>query len=465
MTLKRLRDIPGPRSLAHQWSMYRRRYEMGHVLREISQAHGDIARVPIAGMSKVLVTHPDHIREILVSNSQYFGLCGQDLLRRVIPWSLIAIEGQIHDEHRTLMLLALRKILTRRLLSTTLIRAREALSRLRDGDIVDLYQFSREVTLNIAASLLFPVEAVDELAPEINHKAFLDLMSQSNAWFLGMPISFQNICLLFGFRHNLKILVNRRIVRRQLAVAMAAARSKTAAGPNADLVSLLTDDTESGSRMRDEFLADSLLTVLLASYDTTANSLAWALWETSAQPSLQSRIADEGSRLSDHPSENLEWSNSATWTDATLSETLRLYPSIWATSRRTLSDYRMGEYLLPRNTFIYTSQWVTHRDPRWYPEPLEFRPERWTTAAIKPETPVKDDEGVNGRPQFAFFPFGGGKRFCIGKTLFDQEASLLLASFSSQWISTPVEQCHPQPRFGVTMQPDRPMLVRIQWRG
>lgn len=457
MSLKRLKDIPGPRSIADQWSLYRRRHQMGYVLREISQQHGDIARVPIAGAPKVLISNPEHVREVMVTNAQYFGLAGQDLLRRVVPWSLIAIEGQIHDEHRSLMLLTLRKILTRRILGATILRAGQALAKLRDGDTIDLYQFSREVALTIAASLLFPAEAGDEIVSGIDHKAFLDLMSQSNAWFLGMPLPFQNICLLGDLRHNMKIMATRRHVRRQLIDAIQKARALSRSGPDADVLSLLTDGIEIGGRMREEFLEDNLLTVLLASYDTTANSLAWALWEASRLPDLQARIAAEGSRLSDDPADNLEWSNTANWTEATLQESLRMYPSVWTTSRRTLSDYRLGEYLLPRNTFVYTSQWVTHHDPRWFTDPFRFRPERWRPAE-------ETDASAAERPQFAFFPFGGGKRFCIGKALFDQEAALLLASFFSRWEATPVEGCQPEPRFGVTMQPDRPMLARIQRR-
>jgi len=483
MPLKRLKDIPGPRTIADQWSLYRRRYQMGHVLREISQSHGDIARIPIAGAPKVLVSHPEQVREVLVSNSQYLGLSGQDLLRRVAEWSLIAIEGQIHDEHRSLMLLSLRKILTRRILGTTIQRSNQALAQLRDGDVVDLYKFSREVSLAIAASLLFPAEAGDEIVAKIDHKAFLDLMSQSNAWFLGMPLPFQNLCLLADLRHNIKVLATRRHVRRQLNDAIQKARALTRSGPNADVLSLLTDGTEIGGRMRDEFLEDNLLTILLASYDTTANVLAWAMWETARLPTLQTRVAAEGSRLSDNPADNLEWSNTANWTEATLQESLRMYPSVWATSRRTLSDYRLGDYLLPRNTFIYTSQWVTHRDPRWFADPFTFQPERWRSAeaeasatAVPATTPsAANPTGTTGaapatdaacgeRPQFAFFPFGGGKRFCIGKAIFDQEAALLLASFYSRWDVTPIEDCHPEQRFGIMMQPDRPMLVRIQRR-
>ena len=197
---------------------------------------------------------------------------------------------------------------------------------------------------------------------------------------------------------------------------------------------------------------------------TTANSLAWALWEASKQPSLQDRIANEGATLSNNPADNQEWSNHATWTEATVQESLRMYPSVWVTSRRTLSDYRLGDFLLPKDTFVYTSQWVTHRDPRWFTNPLEFRPERWNTTKSESDAAGRTECPSDERPQFAFFPFGGGKRFCIGKALFDQEATMLLASFFKLWESTQIENCHPEPRFGVTMQPDRPMLVRITRR-
>ena len=142
-----------------------------------------------------------------------------------------------------------------------------------------------------------------------------------------------------------------------------------------------------------------------------------------------------------------------------------MYPSVWTTARRTLSDYHVGGYLLPKGTVVYASQWVTHRDPRWFPEPHQFRPERWLSAESSPEAARWVGDPAVERPQFSFFPFGGGNRFCIGKTVFDEEASLLMGVFFSRWQATPEENCRPEPKFYVTMQPDRPMLVRIKRRG
>jgi cytochrome P450 len=468
MELKQFAEIPGQCGWGPQWNAYRRRLQLGEVLQEISSTYGDVARIPIAGSRKVLISHPDDIRDVLVSKSQYFGLCGQDLLRRVLPWGLIATEGQFHDEHRAVMLMTLRKVLTRRVLSAVMARSQHALSPLQDGAVLDLTQFCRSLSLSIAATLLFPVEAGEEITSRVDHAALLDLLSQTNSWFLGMPIAFQKLCFLVGFRRTAAMLMTRRRVRDQLTEAIALASAIPRSGPDADVMSLVMNGGEVGGQMTGQFLQDNLLTILIAGYETTANTIAWAMWEAAQQKPLQSRMAEEGSRLSDDPAANMEWSNNATWTSATVQESLRMYPSVWALPRRTLSEYRMGEYLLPKDTWVYVSQWVTHRDPRWFPNPLQFTPDRWLTPPPPSTGPLSssavDPATSPERPQFSFFPFGGGKRFCIGKAIFDEEACILLGNFFARWELTPLPDCRPRPAFYVTMQPNQPLLVKLKRR-
>ncbi|HLV79686.1 MAG TPA: cytochrome P450, partial [Chthonomonadaceae bacterium] len=123
------------------------------------------------------------------------------------------------------------------------------------------------------------------------------------------------------------------------------------------------------------------------------------------------------------------------YTRKVLSESMRCYPPAWIVARRPLADYRLGEYVLPAGSLCILSQYVTHHDPRWYPDPFRFDPERWTP------------EAQEARPKFAYYPFGGGPRICIGEGFAWMEGILLLAALAQHWKFRLV------PGHRVTMQP------------
>ncbi len=115
------------------------------------------------------------------------------------------------------------------------------------------------------------------------------------------------------------------------------------------------------------------------------------------------------------------------YTTAVLSEAMRLYPPVWVVGRRALEDVTIGEYLVPRRTIVIMSQYIIHHDPRWWPDASEFRPERWL-----------DESAPATRPKFAYFPFGGGARKCIGDMFAWAEGVILLAVIARRWKFEPV---------------------------
>jgi len=471
MTFRRLQDVPGPAGLSAQFDLFRRRHEMGVVLREISQQHGDVARVPIGGVPKVLLSHPDDIQEVLATRAGMFRLFGQDLLRRLIPWGQIAIEGQVHDENRSHLVLAMRKILSRRIPQLSLEQCQRGVAQMRDGETLDLYRYVRDVTLAMSTAAMFPQAAADAVAGRVDPNAFLRILSNSDAWVLGIPLTLQKVWHLSRLPKTLQILRLKDQVHAQLREMIRLVRERGTSGPQADALTLLTDGAEVGGPLPDQFLADNMMTLLVAGYETAHNVLSWALWEVAHREDLQDRLAEEGSRISDDPDANNEWLNTAHWTDAVVQESLRMYPSVWTLPRQSLFDFRLRDYLFEAGTVLYTSQWVTHRDPRWFPEPDRFLPERWMEQPTEREQPgsASPDKVAGNQHQeklhpFAFFPFGGGKRFCLGKAIFDFEAGLLLGTLLREWRLEPVAGCHPRPRFYVTMHSDRPHWVVMRRR-
>jgi len=471
MSFRRLQDVPGPTGLRAQHDLFRRRLEMGVVLREISQTHGDLARVPIPGAPKVLLSHPEDIQEVLATRAGMFKLFGQDLLRRLIPWGQIAIEGQVHDENRSHLVLAMRKILSRRIPQLSLQVCQRGVAPLREGETLDLHHFVRDITLAMSTAALFPQEAEHAVAGRVDPDAFLRILSDADAWLLGIPLTLQKIWHMALFPKTLQMVRLRRRVHAQLRESIRLVRERGTRGPQADALSLLTNGAEVGGPLPDEFLADNIMTLLLAGYESAHNVLTWALWESAHREDVQAHLAAEGNQLSDDPELNGEWINTANWTDSVVQEALRLYPSVWTLPRKSLFDFRLRDYLFEAGTVFYTSQWVTHRDPRWFPEPERFLPERWmeTTSKVVQPPPASSTDGTGDtlrekRHSFAFFPFGGGKRFCLGKSVFDFEAAMLLGCVFREWRLEPVEGCHPRPRFFLTMQPDRSQLVVLRRR-
>jgi cytochrome P450 len=209
-----------------------------------------------------------------------------------------------------------------------------------------------------------------------------------------------------------------------------------------DLLSLLVRMTEgeSGSGMSDKQLRDEVLTLLSAGHDTTAVALTWALYMVATHPSVQAKLQAELQNLWVISQTSPELKESSTdssnvgamqlgvadlgqlsYHTQVIKETLRLYPSFWLTVRDTVADTEIGGYDIKKGTRICVLPWVTHRDPRFFLDPEEFEPERWTP------------QFEQNLPRFAYFPFGGGARQCIGNAFAMQEAVLVLATILSQY--------------------------------
>ena len=173
--------------------------------------------------------------------------------------------------------------------------------------------------------------------------------------------------------------------------------------------------------MTEKQVHDEALTLLLAGHETTANVLTWTWYLLAQHPTVEATLHAElesvlGGRL---PTETDI--SRLPYTRMVLTEAMRLYPPAWLMTRRALEDHELGGYLLPARTFILISPYVTHHDPRFFPAPEVFNPERWAA------------EHDQSRPKFAYFPFGGGPRQCLGEHFAWLEGILLLATLAQQW--------------------------------
>jgi cytochrome P450 len=173
--------------------------------------------------------------------------------------------------------------------------------------------------------------------------------------------------------------------------------------------------------MTDQQLRDELMTIFLAGHETTANALTWTLYLLSQQPEVESFLLRELDSVIGTRRPTFSDVTELQFTEMVLSESMRLYPPAWAIGRLAKIDCDIGGYLVPQKSVVVVSQYVMHRDERYYENPLDFDPHRWTR------------ELRETRPPFAYFPFGGGPRRCIGEGFAWMEGILLLATLAQEW--------------------------------
>jgi cytochrome P450 len=191
-----------------------------------------------------------------------------------------------------------------------------------------------------------------------------------------------------------------------------------------DLLSmlLLAQDTEGdGEGLTDQQIRDEVVTIFLAGHETTASALTWSWYLLAQHPEAQQRLhAELDAVLGDRPP-GLDDLPHLPYTSRVFAEALRLYPTAAMIFRRALEDHPVGEYMIPKGGIIMLSQYAMHRDPRFYPNPDAFDPDRWA-----PEVRAN-------RPRFSYFPFGGGPRVCIGEGFATMEGALVLATIAQRW--------------------------------
>jgi cytochrome P450 len=239
-----------------------------------------------------------------------------------------------------------------------------------------------------------------------------------------------------NFRLELAIRKIEKVLYRMIAEKRASGRE------GGDLLSmLLAAQDEDGSRMTDRQLRDEAITLFLAGHETTANTLSWTWWLLARNPAVEAKLHAELRNVLGGRSPSMEDLPKLTYTNHIITESMRLYPPAWGTARTAIEDHEIAGYSVPKNSGVSFAQWTVHRDARWYAAPDEFRPERWEGDLLK------------RLPRFAYFPFGGGPRQCIGNSFALMEAALILATIAQQYRFKLIEGHPVVPLASITLRP------------
>ncbi len=418
-------------------------------LTNLKRTYGDVARFGYGSQSFFFLSHPDYIKDVLVTHNASF-MKGRGLQRakRLLGEGLLTSEPPLHTRQRRLAQPAFHKQRIASYASLMVDYAeRHQRERWKDGQTLDVSQEMMHLTLAIVGKTLFDTDTERE-AEEVREALSATM------------VSFTRFLMPFAeLLDHLPLPSTRRFeqarARLDAIIYRIIDERRKSGADRGDLLSMLImaqDEEGEGGGMTDEQLRDEVMTIFLAGHETTANALTWTWYLLSQHPEVERRLHEEVDAVLARRRPRFEDLPSLRYTEMVLAEAMRLYPPAWILGRRALKDYEVGGYHVPAGAIVIMSQYVTHRDERYFPEPLRFDPERWTP------------EAKAARPQFSYFPFGGGPRRCIGEGFAWMEGILVIATLAQSWRMR-LEPGHPvELRPVVTLRPKHGMRMTLGLR-
>lgn len=420
-------------------------------LTRLAREHGDIVRFHVGPQQAFLLNHPDLIRDALVNRHEHFHK-GRALQRakRLLGEGLLTSEGEHHRRQRRLAQPAFHKKRIDAYGAVMVEHAARQTALWREGANVDIAREMMRLTLAIVGKTLFNADIEGE-ADEVG-AALSEIMELFNLLLLPYSEYLEKLPLPHVRRFERARAKLDRVIYRIID-------ERRAAGADAgDLLSmlLLAEDEEGDlAGMDDRQLRDEVMTIILAGHETTANALSWTWYLLAQHPEAEAKLHAELDEVLDHGRRlpTVEDLPRLRYTEMVFAESLRLYPPAWVVGRLVVKDYAVRDYLLPAGSLVLISQYVSHRDPRFFPEPARFRPERWTA------------EAREARPAYSYFPFGGGPRRCVGEGFAWMEGALLTAAIASRWRMRLDARHRVEAYPRITLRPRRGIRVTLERRG
>jgi cytochrome P450 len=398
-------------------------------------------------MHVYFVSSPALIEEVLVKQAAHFRKDRVTrLLSRAVGAGLIVSGGELWKRQRRLMGPAFHQGELRAYGGVIVELARESVRPWRSGETRNVHEDMMALTLNIVAKLLFGANLAAD-AHDIG--TTISTLMEDFSRELGL----RALTPLAQLPTRASWRIQRGIRHLDRIVYKIIADRRAAADPGRDLLGLLLRaQDEDGSRMSDQQLRDEALTLFVAGHETTALVLTYALFLLAENPEHQATLAAEVAQVPAGRDAAFADVERLKFTEAVLLEAMRLYPPAWSVGREALDDVEIGGYRLPKGSTLFMSQWVVHRDPALFEDPESFRPDRWAGDAER------------RLPRFAYFPFGGGPRICIGNRFAMMEATLILAALARRFSFAPTPDTKLELLPSVTLRPRSPVRLKIAAR-
>jgi cytochrome P450 len=370
-------------------------------LTRCAREYGDVVRL---GKTNYLLAHPELIEKVLVNGEGHFvKIAGHEARKRSqggFPEAMMNSEGEDWLRKRRFVQPAFHRKYVAACGQKVISLTEHLLDSWRPGESRDVYVDMSELSLDIVSRFLFNAPVNDEAR---HVAAAVDAIMRLT----GSPFRFP---MWLPTPTNVRL--RRSLARLDTVLAGIVRRYREHPGEPQDMLGILLSAEQP---LSEEQLRDELATMIMSGHETTADALVWTYYLLSQHPEAQERLVAELDEVLEGRPPSPEDLPRLRYTEAVVKESLRLYSPAWITSREAIRDCELGGFHVPAGTTLGVSQWVTHRDPRYYEEPEAFRPERWLAESIKQ------------LPRYAWFPFGGGPRLCIGASLAMLELVLITA--------------------------------------
>jgi cytochrome P450 len=419
-----------------------------------AEAYGDVIKFDLGPMPVYMLTNPDDIEQVLVSEDAKFRKpqFQDDAMGDLLGNGLLLSDGAEWRRQRELAQPAFNPARIATLGEMMSEKTESMLADWEDGDVVDIQLEMARLTVEIIVDAMLGAsldgdriklvqENLEPLGARFEPNPLRVIIpdwapTRENRDYKGA------IATLEGVIDD--------IVEERRGTEFGTTGASDEKEPM-DLLSIILRAQQRGEQT-DQQLRDEMMTMLLAGHDTTALTLTYFWYLLSQHPDVEAKVQQEVDAVLGGDTPTAADARRMEYTDRVLHETMRLYPPVYVMFREPKVDVRLGGYRVPEGSGVMLPQWVVHRSPRWYDDPETFDPDRWLP------------ERRNKRPRFSYFPFGGGPRHCIGKQFSMLEAKLIVGSVAQEF---ELDYLRDEPfslRGSLTMHPQEPMGMRLQKR-
>ena len=441
------RRPPGPRGVPLLGMLPALRRDPIGVFTDAARRFGAVVHLKLGPQNGFLITHPDDIRHVLQDNARnYHKSPLYDKVKVSVGDGLLTSEDAHWLRQRRMAQPAFHRERIAGLAAVMAKAARETADRWsEDGELLDVSDEMMRLTQTIVLRTLLGAD-LGPFKGEVDRAwALVNEHIGESFWSLGLTDRWPTprnrrfwraLAVLDGAVYH--IITERRRSGRE----------------SGDLLSMLlfARDEETGHAMTDKQLRDEVMTMLLAGHETTSLALSWTYYLLSHHPDAEQRVADEVDRVIGDARPTFAHVERLIWTRRVIEESLRLYPPAWGFSRLALGNDEIGGYRVPEGSMVFLIPFVVHRRPKLWPDPERFDPERFAP------------ERETARPRFAYIPFGGGPRGCIGSQFAMVEAQLIVASIAPRYRIelVPDQEIRPEPL--ITLRPKPGIRATIRKR-
>lgn len=409
--------------------------------------YGDIARFRLGPFTAYLLIHPEHVQQVLVKDAAKFHKSQviKLALGKFVSNGLVSTDGDFWAKQRKLVQPAFHYKRIESYAQTMVTCTENLMCAWGSGTQIDAEAAMMQVALNIVNKTLFNAD-VSGSADQIQWA--MDRFQEIVGREVKSP-SFLPTWLPTARNHQLK----EALSLLDGVIFKIINERRTSGEDNGDLLSmLLLARDEDGNPMPDQQVRDEALTLFMAGHETTGSALAWALYSLATNPAIEAKLLDELSTVLEGRAPTLADLPRLPYTEMVVKETLRLYPPAWQTSRMATEDLEIGGVKIKKGTMVFVSPYMMHRDPRWWNDAETFRPERFAAGA---------EEKL---PRYAYFPFGGGPRVCLGNTFALMESRLILATLLPNYRFTLMPGTHIAPVAKATLRCANGMPMEVSRR-